>query len=82
MSSLQVRELPETVYRQLKRRAEEDHRSIAQEAIAILAKGLDVSSSPKARRVQLLQEIAQESKPNAALDTLDPVTLIREDRDR
>ena len=40
MSSLQIRELPENIYSLLKRRAEAEHRSIAQEAIALLAKGL------------------------------------------
>ncbi|MES9857744.1 MAG: hypothetical protein ABW166_14245 [Sedimenticola sp.] len=83
MSSLQVRELPDNIYRQLKRRAEVEHRSLAQEAVAILAKGLGVSTSPKERRAQLLQQIAQEPKPMPiALDELDPVVLIREDRER
>lgn len=83
MSSLQVRELPESIYRQLKRRAEADHRSLAQEAVAVLAKGLGVSSSPRVRRERLLQEIAQDSKPlPVAVAELDPVALIREDRER
>ena len=43
MSSLQVRELPENIYSLLKRRAEAERRSIAQEAIALLAKGLNTS---------------------------------------
>ena len=47
MTSLQVRELPENIYRQLKRRAKADHRSLAQEAVAILAKGLNASICPK-----------------------------------
>ena len=48
MASLQVRELPENIYSLLKRRAEAEHRSIAQEAIVLLAKGLDTSIAPKA----------------------------------
>ena len=37
MASLQVRELPENIYSLLKRKAEAEHRSIAQEAIVLLA---------------------------------------------
>ena len=54
MASLQVRELPENIYSLLKRRAEAEHRSIAQEAIVLLAKGLDTSIAPKERRARLL----------------------------
>ena len=53
MSSLQVRELPENIYSLIKQRAEAEHRSIAQEAIALLAKGLDTSIAPKERRQKL-----------------------------
>ena len=49
MSSLQARELPENIYSPLKRIAEAEHRSIAQEAIVLLAKGLETSISPKVR---------------------------------
>ena len=83
MSSLQVRELPENIYSLLKRRAEAEHRSIAQEAIALLAKGLDTSISPKVRRTKLLQKIAEESGLcGGTVSKLDPVELIREDRER
>jgi plasmid stability protein len=61
MSSLQVRELPEYIYSLLKRRAEAEHRSIAQEALALLITGLDTSISPKVGRPKLLQKIAEES---------------------
>ncbi len=83
MSSLQVRELPENIYSLLKRRAEAEHRSIAQEAIVLLAKGLDTSISPKVRRTKLLQKIAEESGlSDGTVSKLDPVELIREDRER
>ena len=83
MSSLQVRELPENIYSLLKRRAEAERRSIAQEAIALLAKGLDTSISPKVRRTKLLQKIAEESGLSGeTVSKLDPVELIREDRER
>ena len=57
MASLQVRELPENIYSLLKRRAEAEHRSIAQEAIVLMAKGLYTSIAPKERRARLLQKI-------------------------
>ena len=40
MALLQIRELPENIYSLLKRRAEAEHRSIAQEAIVLLAIGI------------------------------------------
>ena len=83
MSSLQVRELPENIYSLLKRRAEAEHRSIAQEAIALLAKGLETLISPKVRRTKLLQKIAEESGlSDGTVSKLDPVELIRKDRER
>ncbi len=47
MASLQVRELPENIYSLLKLRTEAEHRSIAQEAMVLLAKGIDTSIAPK-----------------------------------
>lgn len=83
MPSLQVRELPENIYRQLKKRAQSDHRSLSQEAIAILAEGLNTSVSPKQRRTKLLQQIAEQPKSNNKMASApDPVALIREDRKR
>ena len=83
MSSLQVRELPENIYSLLKQRAEAEHRSIAQEAIALLAKSLETSISPKVRRHKLLEKIAEESGLNGGTASkLDPEELIREDRKR
>ena len=83
MASLHIRKLPENIYSLLKRRAEAEHRSIAQEAIVLLAKGLDTSIAPKERRTRLLQKIEEEAELNSeTLAKLDPVELIREDRRR
>ncbi|WPE15964.1 hypothetical protein R5P06_05280 [Candidatus Thioglobus autotrophicus] len=82
MSSLQVRELPEDIYYQLKKTAEQEHRSLAQQAVAILAKGLKVSSSPKERRLALLQKITQATVFDSETFGTTPEALIREDRDR
>ena len=83
MASLQIRKLPENIYFLLKQRAEAEHRSIAQEAIVLLAKGLDTSTSPKERRTRLLQKIEEEAELNSGTAAkLNPVELIREDRKR
>ena len=52
MASLQIRKLPENIYFMLQQRTEAEHRSIAQEAIVLLAKGLDTSIAPKERRTR------------------------------
>ena len=81
IASLQGRELPENIYSLLKRRAESEHRSLAQEAIVLLAKGLDTSIAPKERRTKLLQKIEEDAELNSETEAkLDPVELIREDR--
>lgn len=83
MPSLQVRDLPENIYRLLQKNAEVEHRSLAQEAIVTLAKGLETSVSNKERRNKLLADI--ENQP-CSLDNvpsaIDPVSLVKEDRER
>jgi len=81
MPSLQVRELPDNIYHLLQKKARAEHRSLAQEAVAILAKGLNTSTSNKSRRAGLLQEIEQKSL-SETLKHFDPVEFIREDRVR
>jgi len=79
MPSLQVRELPESLYQKLKQEAEKEHRTLAQQAIVTLARGLEQSVSPANKRKKLLDLIKQEELPEKLTD---PVKLIREDRDR
>ncbi len=81
MPSLQVRELPENIYQLLQKKAADEHRSLSQEAIIVLAKGLNTSISHKARREKLLQSIA-ENQTNKNITEIDPVKFIQEDRDR
>ena len=83
MASLHIRKLPENIYFLLKQRAEAEHRSIAQEAIVLLAKGLDTSIAPKERRARLSQKIKEEDElKSGTAAKLNPVELIREDRKR
>jgi hypothetical protein len=81
MPLLQVRDIPEHLYRLLAERAEKERRSLAQQAVAVLARGLDVELNPKARRQELLRTIRENRR--ARLPKLkDPAKLIREDRRR
>lgn len=81
MPLLQVRDMPEDLYKKLAEMAEEDNRSIAQETIALLKKALGYTESRQARRKHILNKIYNDPIPN--IDTLpDPATLIREDRER
>lgn len=83
MPSLQVRELPENVYRLLQKKAEVEQRSLAQEAIITLAKGLETGLSNKERRNKLLADIrSQPCNPQKITADIDPVALLREDRGR
>lgn len=79
MPSLQVRELPDYIYQTLCNEATLEHRSIAQQAIAVLARGLNIDVSRQRRRSAMLAEL-QTNGVGKALP--DPVALIREDRER
>ncbi|MBU0485652.1 MAG: hypothetical protein KKB30_14190 [Proteobacteria bacterium] len=82
MPSLQVRELPENIYSLLQEKAKKEHRSLAQEAVVTLAKGLDVSLSLKNRRMELLKQITTNPPLDQLALDLVPVDLLREDRER
>jgi len=82
MPSLQVRELPEHIYLQLSREADSHHRSIAQQAVATLARGLQLELDPKSRRIALLTRINSEPISLNFASPIDPSQLIREDRER
>lgn len=82
MPSLQVRELPEHIYQSLCHEAEASHRSIAQQAVAALAKGLNLDLAPQKRRKALLLAIREGAERKDAKGLPDPALLIREDRDR
>lgn len=82
MPSLQVRELPEHIYQSLCNEAEASHRSIAQQAVAALAKGLNLDLAPQKRRKVLLSAIRVGAEFQSLNGLPDPVLLIREDRDR
>jgi len=81
MPLIQVRDVPEPIYRKLVEQAKVERRSLAQQAVEVLARGLQVDLDAKARRKAVLQAI----RADATLKKLklsDPVKLIREDRQR
>jgi len=83
MPSLQVRDLPEHLYQEIVQLAEADRRSITQETIVLLEKALNIEKENKKRRQQLLKKIQEEtSQENKDEEILDPVKLVREDRER
>ncbi len=72
-------EIPEDVYDALAQRAEKEHRTVEEQAIAELKR-----TSPeeaRQRRLAAIERIRQRG-PIAPNSKLDPVALIREDRDR
>ena len=81
MRTLQVRDVPEHIYRRLAELAEKERRSLAQQAVAVLAKGLEVEVDPRARRRKVLEE-AKRLDLGRGKSLPDFVKLIREDRDR
>jgi hypothetical protein len=81
MPTLQVRDVPEHVYRRLAELAEKERRSLAQQAVAVLAKGLEVDVDPKSRRRKVLEE-AKRLGLGRGKSLPDFVKLIREDRER
>jgi len=81
MPLIQVRDVPDHIYRLLAERAERERRSLAQQVVAVLARGLQVEVDAKARRRALLASI-QSDLPFRGRKPGDPAKLIREDRRR
>jgi len=81
MPTIQVRDVPEHIYRRLADLAEKERRSLAQQTVAVLARGLDVEVDPKARRQKVLEE-AKRLKLGRGKCLPDFVKLIRQDRER
>lgn len=80
MPTLQVRDLPDELYSQLSYLAEKEHRSLTQEAIVLLKKGIESRIGNKERRRRILENVAALSFDGRVLP--DPIALLREDRDR
>jgi hypothetical protein len=81
MPLLQVREVPERIYRLLAEQAGRERRSLAQQAIAVLERGLQVEADGKVRRRALLETLRASPLAQGA-KLRSPAKLIREDRAR
>lgn len=81
MPPLQVRELPDFIYRKLSQLARQEYRSIAQQAVILLAKSLDVDLSPELKRKQILNEIRAQSEELKKFSLKAPDIIIREERE-
>jgi hypothetical protein len=80
MPLIQVRDLPDHMYRLLAEQAERERRSIAQQVVTVLARGLQVDVDAKGRRQRVLRTL--QSDPVKAPRLSDPAKLIRADRRR
>jgi hypothetical protein len=81
MPLIQVRDVPDHIYRLLAEAAAKERRSLAQQVVATLARGLEVDLDAKERRRLLLQSIpAKIPRPKGKLES--PAKLIRQDRRR
>jgi hypothetical protein len=81
MPLIQVRDVPEHIYRALTHAAARERRSLAQQVVAVLARGLQVEVDAKTRRKRLLEGLPK-LKPQVVKRLTDPMVLIREDRAR
>ena len=80
MATLQIRDMPDEVYEAPADRAQTQHRSVEEQAIAELARNAEVEAH-RVRRAAI--EWLRQAEPLVRdEDAFDPVQLIREDRDR
>lgn len=81
MPLLQVRDCPEDIYKKVAIAAKRKNRTIGQQIVALLEKGLGQEQPNVERRKQVLERIrAREIADN--IKKVDSVALVREDRDR
>jgi plasmid stability protein len=81
MPLLQVRDCPEDIYKKISICAKKQNRTIAQQVISILQKGLQIEQPNIQRRKALLEKINNRTVKKEVME-LDDVALIREDRNR
>ena len=81
MPLLQVRDFPADIYDEISFEAKQQNRTIAQQTIVLIKKGLGEEISLKEQRQLLIEEIMKRDVTESA-KAIDNVKLIREDRDR
>jgi len=82
MASLQVRDLPEHIHLKLLELSRQENRSLAQQAISVLAVGLNLVLDPKTRRKEAIESSKALHSNSQSNSFPDPVNLVREDRNR
>ena len=81
MPLLQVRDFPNDIYEEISFEAMRQNRTIAQQTIVLIKKGLGEEISNRERRRQLIEDINSRTVPENA-KKIDCVKFIREDRAR
>ena len=82
MPALQIRDLPDHIYKRLAEEAERERRSLAQQAIVVLNRGLNVDLTEHKERVRRILDESRKIDPSIMENMPSSVDLIREDRDR
>lgn len=80
MAILQIRDLPDDLYAELKRTAEHGHRSIAQQAIVELRKAQALDTSARHAALERIRSVAHARGGTKRVPA--PEALIRADRGR
>lgn len=81
MPSLQIRDLPDAIYRVLSLKARRDRRSLAQQAVIELERIVEVEA--RSRRLETLRDLRETIKSQGERRVhIAPVDVVREDRDR
>jgi plasmid stability protein len=80
MAILQIRDLPDDLYAELRREAERSHRSIAQQAIVELRKAQELDTSARHAALQRIRTTPPARGGTKRMPA--PETLIRVDRAR
>jgi hypothetical protein len=81
MTLLQVTDFPDDIYNKIFSAALRENKTIAQQTIALIKKGLGNEETNRERRKKVLERIMARNIPEAA-KAIDDVKLIHEDHER
>jgi hypothetical protein len=81
MPLLQVRDFPEDIYEEITFEAHRQNRTIAQQTIILIKKGLGEEMSNKERRILAVERTFARNVPQD-VKSVDYIKFVREDRDR
>ena len=80
MALLQVRNFPDEIYEEVSDMAKSQRRSISQQAILLIERGLEFERAVEKQRRTIERAIAR--KTTVSMKSTDAAAMIREDRDR